>query len=141
METKNMKRYAGILVKCGDEVLLCKRNNNGDLPGQWSIPCGHLNEGENPREGAVREFYEETNLKADKDVKLVGMITRYTRDGMRVKGLMYVFLMEVDKKIMPDLKKAKDGKEHTECSYFTADNLPLHKTDQLGKLVKHLLTQ
>ena len=140
METKNMKRYAGILVKCGDEVLLCKRNNNGDLPGQWSIPCGHLNEGENPREGAIREFHEETNLKASDDIKLVGMITRYTRDGMKVKGLMYVFLMEVDKKIMPDLKKAKDGKEHTDCGYFTADALPLHKTDQLGKLVKHLLT-
>ena len=140
METKNMKRYAGILVKCGDEVLLCKRNNNGDLPGQWSIPCGHLEEGENPREGAIREFHEETNLKASDDVRLVGMITRYTRDGMKVKGLMYVFLMEVDKKIMPDLKKAKDGKEHTECGYFGVNDLPLHKTDQLGGIVKNLLT-
>ena len=75
METKNMKRYAGILVKCGDEVLLCKRNNNGDLPGQWSIPCGHLEEDESPKEGSMREFYEETNLKAKDDIKLVGMIT------------------------------------------------------------------
>ena len=141
METKNMKRYAGILVKCGDEVLLCKRNNNGELPGQWSIPCGHLNEGENPREGAMREFKEETNLKSQSDIKLMGMITRYTRDGMRVKGLMYVFLMEVDKKMNPELDKAKDGGEHTECGYFNINDLPLHNSDQLGKLVKTLLNK
>jgi ADP-ribose pyrophosphatase YjhB (NUDIX family) len=141
MESKNMKRYAGILVKCGDEVLLCKRNNNGDLPGVWSIPCGHLEEGESPREGGMREFYEETNLKAKDDIKLIGMITRYTRDGIKVKGLMYVFLMEVDKKIMPDLKKAKDGKEHVDCNYFTSDELPLHKSDQLGIIVKNLLNK
>jgi ADP-ribose pyrophosphatase YjhB (NUDIX family) len=141
MESKNMKRYAGILVKCGDEVLLCKRNNNGDLPGVWSIPCGHLDEGESPKEGSMREFYEETNLKAKDDIKLIGMITRYTRDGIKVKGLMYVFLMEVDKKIMPDLKKAKDGKEHVDCNYFTSDELPLHKSDQLGIIVKNLLNK
>jgi ADP-ribose pyrophosphatase YjhB (NUDIX family) len=141
MESKNMKRYAGILVKCGDEVLLCKRNNNGDLPGQWSIPCGHLNEGETPRQGAIREFYEETYLKADNDIKLLGMITRYTRDGIKVKGLMYVFLMEVDKKIIPDLNKAKDGGEHTETGYFGVNDLPLHKSDQLGTIVKNLLNK
>ena len=109
METKNMKRYAGILVKCGDEVLLCKRNNNGDLPGVWSVPCGHVEKGESPKEASIREFHEETNLNVENPIQLIGMITRYTRDGMRVKGLMYVFLMEVDKKIIPDLKKAKDG--------------------------------
>ena len=141
MESKNMKRYAGILVKCGDEVLLCKRNNNGDLPGQWSIPCGHLNEGESPKEGSMREFHEETNLTAKDDIKLVGMITRYTRDGIKVKGLMYVFLMEVDKKIIPDLNKAKDGGEHTETGYFGVNDLPLHKSDQLGTIVKNLLNK
>ena len=39
---KNMKRYSGVVVRCGDEVLLCKRNNNKELPGVWSIPAGKI---------------------------------------------------------------------------------------------------
>ena len=39
---KEVKRYSGVIVKCGDEVLLCKRNAKDSLPGQWSIPGGNL---------------------------------------------------------------------------------------------------
>ena len=36
-----MKKYSGVIVKCGNEVLLCRRNhNNGN--GEWSIPSGKL---------------------------------------------------------------------------------------------------
>jgi predicted NUDIX family NTP pyrophosphohydrolase len=50
------KRYAGVLVKCNDKVLLCKRNNHGSFPGMWSIPCGRMEEGEEPMEASKREF-------------------------------------------------------------------------------------
>ena len=135
------ERIGGILVKCEDEVLLCKRGPDGSLPGVWSIPSGHIHPKENAKIGAIREFKEETNLKSQSDINLMGMITRYTRDGLRVKGLMYVFLMEVDKKMNPELDKAKDGGEHTECGYFNINDLPLHNSDQLGKLVKTLLNK
>ena len=59
---KEVKRYSGVIVKCGDEVLLCKRNATGTLPGQWSIPCGHLEKGEHPMDGVKREFKEETGI-------------------------------------------------------------------------------
>ena len=52
-----------------------------------------------------------------------------------------VFLMETDEKINPDLENAKDGEEHTECGYFTIENLPIEdKNDQLYKLIQHLLS-
>jgi ADP-ribose pyrophosphatase YjhB (NUDIX family) len=60
---ENIKRYAGIIVKYKDEVLLCKRNADNDLPGVWSIPAGRLEDDENPTLGAKREFHEETNVK------------------------------------------------------------------------------
>ena len=137
---KKVKRYSGVIVKCGDEVLLCKRNAKKSLPGQWSIPCGHLEKGEHPMIGVKREFEEETNYTLDNDLKLVGFVKRYNRDGSEVRGLMYVFMMETDEKINPDLENAKDGEEHTECGYFDLENLPFDKKDdQLGKLITRIL--
>ena len=40
---------------------------------------------------------------------------------------MYVYSLEVDKEIYPDLENAVDGGEHTECGYFGINNLPLDK--------------
>lgn len=137
---KQVKRYSGVIVKCGDEVLLCKRNATGSLPGQWSIPGGNLDKNEHPIDGVKREFEEETNYTLDNDLKLVGFIKRYNRDGTQVKGLMYVFLMETDEKIYPDLDNAIDGEEHTMCSYFDLKNLPIeNKNDQLYKIISNLL--
>jgi ADP-ribose pyrophosphatase YjhB (NUDIX family) len=129
------KRYSGILVKANDKVLLCKRNNEGSLPGEWSIPGGKVNEGETPIDGAVREFYEETNLEITKPINLCGMLKRYTRDGLTVKGLMYTFILEVDEEIYPDLEKALDGEEHCLCGYFDVDNIPTPIGEELKKLI------
>jgi len=133
------KRYSGIIVKSNNKVLLCKRNNEGSLPGEWSIPGGKLEIDETPIDGATREFYEETNIEITKPITLCGALKRYTRDGETVKGLMYTFLMETDSELIPDLEKAKDGSEHTECGYFTKDNLPKPLGEQLEKLIKIVL--
>jgi ADP-ribose pyrophosphatase YjhB (NUDIX family) len=133
------KRYSGVIVKCNDKVLLCKRNNDGSLPGEWSIPGGKIEIDETPIDGAVREFYEETNLEIVAPITLCGMLKRYTRDGKNVKGLMYTFLMETDSEMIPDLEKAFDGSEHTECGYFTYDELPEPIGEELKKLIKTIL--
>ncbi len=110
---KEVKRYSGVIVKCGDEVLLCKRNTTGTLPGQYTL---------------------------DDDLKLVGFVKRYNRDGSEVKGLMYVFMMETNEPINPDLENAIDGDEHSMCSYFNLENLPFDdKDDQLCRLITRIL--
>ena len=133
------KRYAAVMVKSGDKVLLCKRNNKGTLPGEWSIPCGGLDKDENPVEGAAREYYEETNNKISSPLELCGIITRYGRDGINKKGEMSVYLMEVDEEIMPDLENAKDGDEHDTCGYFTIDDLPTPLGTQLEGIIRRML--
>jgi hypothetical protein len=40
-----------------------------------------------------------------------------------MKGIMYVFGLEVENEINPDLENAKDGEEHTEASYFRLDEI------------------
>ena len=118
------KRYVGVMVKCKDKVLLCKRNNLGSFPGMWSIPGGKLEENETPMEGAKREFLEETDVNInDKEITFLGLIPRHTRDGRKVKGLMYVYLLEVEEPIIPDLVNAIDGEEHTDSGYFTLDEI------------------
>jgi len=139
---KNIKRYSGVLVKCNNQVLMCKRSGSVDYPGAWSIPAGKLDDKESPAKGARREFFEETNLKLTTDLKLCGFINRKSRDGKRDKGLMYVFLYEVNEKIYPDLLNAKDGEEHTECGYFDIQNLPIEEEkDQLLILIKNILSK
>jgi ADP-ribose pyrophosphatase YjhB (NUDIX family) len=118
------KRYVGVAVKHQNKLLLCKRNNLGSFPGMWSIPGGKLEENETTQEGAKREFFEETALNInDVELTFVGLIPRYTRDGKKVKGFMYVYLLNVETPLYPDLLNAIDGEEHTECGYFTLEEI------------------
>ena len=135
------KRYTGVIVKCGDKILLCKRNNQGSFPGMWSIPGGKLEEGETTQEGAKREFFEETAVDIqDEELTFVGMIPRHTRDGKKIKGLMYVYLLEVEEPIIPDLVNAIDGEEHTESGYFTLDEInPETSGDYFHRLAEIIL--
>jgi len=137
---KKIKRYAGVLVKVGNECLLCKRNSKGDLPGEWSVPAGSVEEKEHPMDAAYREFYEETDNKINGNLKLIGFLTRKDREGIKNRGLLYLFLYEPDEKVIPDLQNAKDGDEHSTCSYFNINNLPFEdENNQLCCLIKRIL--
>lgn len=134
------KRYGGIIVKHKDKVLLCKRGPKESLPNQWSVPSGHLEKGEDPKEGALREFREETSLKLSGNLSLVGLLHIYQNDMKLKKGIMFVFLHKSNKELEPDLDKAKDGHEHTKCEYFSKKDLPINKNnDQLRKIIEKIL--
>jgi ADP-ribose pyrophosphatase YjhB (NUDIX family) len=122
------KRYVGVLVKCNDKILLCKRNNQGSFPGMWSIPAGKLEDNESTKQGAKREFFEETAINIDDvPLKFIGLVPRHTRDGKKIKGLMYVYLLETNEQLHPDFEKATDGEEHTAYGYFTKEQLEQNK--------------
>ena len=133
---KQPKRYAGILVKYNDEVLMCQRNYDGDMPGQWSIPCGHLHDNENAMIGAKREFFEETDFKIKDKIKLIGFMNGKTKGKNDSEGLFYVFLYNTDEKIIPDLENAQDGNEHIDYGYFKLKNLPIDKNTQLHGIIE-----
>jgi 8-oxo-dGTP pyrophosphatase MutT (NUDIX family) len=135
------KRYVGVLVKVGDKCLLCKRNKKGSFPGMWSVPAGKIEEGEETRVAAVREFKEETDLDLNPDnLKFTGMLPRFTRDGKHFKGLMYLYEYNSDTELIPDLENAEDGEEHTECGYFTKKEVKKLETgEKLNKLLMNIL--
>jgi ADP-ribose pyrophosphatase YjhB (NUDIX family) len=135
------KRYVGVAVKYKNKILLCKRNNQGSYPGMWSIPAGKLEENETTQEGAKREFFEETNINIDDyELNFVGLIPRHSRDGKKVKGLMYAYLINVQTPLYPDLINAIDGKEHTDCGYFTLEEIePETSGEYFHKLAEIIL--
>ena len=134
---KEYKRYVGVLVKVGDKCLLCKRNKKGSFPGMWSVPAGKIEDSEGTRSAAVREFKEETDLDINPDLlKFNGILPRQTRDGKHFKGLMFLYTYSTDEVLTPDLENAKDGEEHTECGYFTKDEL---KNIETGEKMKKML--
>lgn len=134
-----MERYAGVIIRSNNKVLLCKRNTKKTLPGFWSIPTGKVEKGESPKEAAYREFLEETDLQINGDIEFVSVIKRYNRDGTKVKGMMYCYLLDINEEIFPDLKNAEDGDEHTDCGYFEKTKLPQPITEQLNKILNILL--
>ena len=53
---------------------------------------------------------------------------------------MYVYLLEVEKCIEPDLLNAIDGEEHTDWGYFDVDEIkPETSGDYMAKLAEIIL--
>ena len=120
----NAKRYVGVVVKYQDKFLICKRNDESLGQGEWSIPAGKIEGSEKVEESAKREFFEETDININNfELEFAGIIPRYTRDGGKMKGLMYTYIINVEKQLTPDLEEAIDGHEHTDWGYFTLNDM------------------
>ena len=85
-----------LITDSNDDVLSGIRNDNG----RWTVPGGHLEEGEDAFEGMARELKEETGLDAKKM-----SIARVTKKG---KMLVYVMRVEIDPNQTIDVSKDPD---------------------------------
>lgn len=106
-EQKDSDSAAGICLYFGNLLLCCKRTDS-----YWSIPKGHLLEGEDPEVGAKREFYEETQIDLKEDLELV-------KEFNNGRGDFYLFKCNSDTKYIPQLDF-----EHEEWAYCNKSNLP-----------------
>lgn len=70
---------AGAAVRAGNtgRVLMLQRANTPDDPaaGDWEFPGGHLEPGETPQDGALREWCEETGIPVPPEAEYVGSWT------------------------------------------------------------------
>ena len=64
-----MNVIVNVMVKQDNKCLMVQENW-GDVKGMWNFPAGHLDEGENIFDGAIREAKEETGY----DVELTGLV-------------------------------------------------------------------
>ena len=99
----------GVLYYCYDKVLLCL----GEHSGKWHIPKGHIQIGEEPLAGSVREFTEETQIVLNGIPELVNT---YKKDN---GGEFYLYVLKGTRKFIPRINH-----EHTDWGYFDIINLP-----------------
>ena len=62
-----MIRAAGILFVVGETALFLRRGNGSSAPNLWACPGGHVEEGETPLAGALRETLEESGRAVEPD--------------------------------------------------------------------------
>jgi 8-oxo-dGTP pyrophosphatase MutT (NUDIX family) len=72
------------------EILLIQ-----DAKNRWTIPKGHVEEGEEPKDTAEREIREETGLQEMKVLNWLGKVNfRYRREHTLVLMTMHIYLVQ-----------------------------------------------
>lgn len=77
---------ASVAVVHDDKILMMQRRDNS----RWTLPGGHLDDGEDPSEGAKRELKEEAGIIANK-VRSLGSekLTSFTDKKMTIHAFIY----------------------------------------------------
>ena len=95
-KTSQKVTVAGLCVRAGDtgRVLMLQRSIGDDkdpAAGKWEFPGGHLEPGETPVQGAIREWQEETGATLPS-----GEVKGSWRSGSIYQGFVYVIGRESD---------------------------------------------
>lgn len=73
-----------LLFRDADKILLSRRKNTGYHDGEYSLPAGHIEEGEYALEAAIREAKEETGVDIKpQDLKMTHTMYRICADHVR----------------------------------------------------------
>lgn len=110
------------------EILLIQ-----DSKDRWTIPKGHIEEGETPKATALREISEETGLSDTEIISYLGKINfRYRRADSLVLMSTQIFLVHARNAVE---SIAKEEWMHDIKWFSTAKALELIEYDDIGKLI------
>lgn len=119
----------GVVVHRG-RVLLIRRGGE-PLKGEWSIPGGLVELGEELAEGARRELKEETGLNVE-PLKILTVFDRIFRKGRRVR---YHFVI-VDFACRRNGGRLRSGSDVLEARWVRREDLPkYHLTDKARSVI------
>jgi len=115
-----------IAIYCPREeaVLMARRSERMNNPYFWNFFGGQVDDGEAPKEAAVRELWEEAGIKVGK--KEILKVAHLRLEGPGYAGIerdVYFFLV-----VTKDLIEVRLNMEHSEYRWFRQDNLPFSVT-------------
>ena len=105
---------AGFLIRSGGKYLLCESGNGRNIPsGKWTIPKGHVEDGETTLDAAYRETLEETGLNL-KSLSYVNVWTHFSHMySLRNKDVVVFFCDDTTGMLQDEILK---------CSSFVDDD-------------------
>lgn len=114
--------------KAGLQILLIK-----DAKNRWTIPKGHVEPGEEPKQTAEREINEETGLQEMKVYSWLGKVNfRYRRSHTLVLMTMHIYLVEG----LGDTNKLHPEEWLTDIKWLpAAEAVDKIAYDDIGKLI------
>ena len=104
-----------LIVHCNSKILLLKRSKNSNNSGQWNLPGGGMEEGEDPRKSIIREAREEAGLK----IKTAQLMLLGKVKDKKTKHVAYFFVCSMDKK-----PKVKINFESSRHDWFELSKFP-----------------
>ncbi len=118
MDRKETESAGGVVVSKRGKVLLVNQRGNS-----WSLPKGHIEEGEDPRSAAIREIEEETGIIRLNFIKELGSYLRYKigldgRDDTSELKHIYMFFFTTD-----ELKLKPQDPHHPEARWIHPDDV------------------
>ena len=118
MTAKKTESAGGVVVSKKGKILLTNQRGNS-----WSLPKGHIEEGEDPKAAAIREIEEETGIMRLTFVKKLGSYVRYKigldgRDDTSELKTMHMFLFTTD-----ELKLSPQDANHPEARWIHPDDV------------------
>ena len=122
-EIKKPSLIGGVVVKSEEQILLVRRSETaGKYPNFWSPPAGHVERGETFKEGAHREFQEETKL----DIDINSLVYLTTLKDSKYNRIIKLYTVELPSQPEPELDH-----EHNDWGYYDVDSLPHPIEDNL----------
>tara|TARA_B100000427_G_C14962944_1_gene357580 strand:- start:56 stop:493 length:438 start_codon:yes stop_codon:yes gene_type:complete len=104
-KTKYVECAGGIIINNKQEVVIVNQNYDS-----WSLPKGHIDDGETRLEAAIREIYEETGIKNPELIQSLGSYGRYRiglngHDDKTEHKTIHLFLFHSKQKILKPIDK------------------------------------
>ncbi len=94
MEVKKTRIAGGVVINENDEVIVISQKGKVKT---WSLPKGHVEQGETELEAAEREIYEESGVKDLEFIKPLGTYERYSMDDESELKVRTFFLFKTHK--------------------------------------------
>ncbi|MCX7823427.1 MAG: NUDIX hydrolase [Syntrophobacterales bacterium] len=119
-----------VIVLERDKILLVKRK--GSYEGMWCIPCGHVDWGEDIRDAAKREVFEETGLTVE--VGPVFDVQSNFHDPLHLTvGVWFLGWVRGG--------TLRPGSDASEVEFFSLDSLPEPMAFPTDRIICHKLKE